>query len=103
MIIQSWKLSFDKASFMLTSAMFSITRLSMCNVCFHFLSSLIIFQALSQMNRLHEALAHLLTALKILGKKQPTSDLGCYIRIRKEALRHYLHVFLPGYYIGGAG
>ncbi|XP_067031685.1 LOW QUALITY PROTEIN: adenylate cyclase type 10-like [Acropora muricata] len=63
----------------------------------------LIGQALSQMNRLHEALAHLLTALQILGKKQPTSDLGCYIRIRKEALRHCLHVFLPGYYIGGAG
>lgn len=70
---------------------------------FSFLASTWIpFQALSQMNRLHEALAHLLTALQILGKKQPTSALGCYIRIRKEALRHYLHVFLPGYYIGGA-
>lgn len=55
------------------------------------------------MNRLHEALTHLISALRILGKKQPSSDIGCYMKILKEALRHYLHVFLPGYYIGGAG
>ena len=60
-------------------------------------------QALAHMNRLHEALVHLISALQILGKKQPNSDFGCYKMILKEALRHYLHVFLPGYYIGGAG
>lgn len=60
-------------------------------------------QALFHMNRLHEALTHLTTALLVLGKKQPKSDFGCYVKILKEALRHYLHVFLPGYYIGGAG
>ncbi|XP_078349307.1 adenylate cyclase type 10-like isoform X2 [Oculina patagonica] len=63
----------------------------------------LIGQALFHMNRLHEALTHLTAALRILGKKQPTSDCGCYVKILKEALRHYLHVFLPGYYIGGAG
>ena len=55
------------------------------------------------MNRLHEALAHLLSGLSILGKNQPRSDFGCYMMILKESLRHYLHVFLPGYYIGEAG
>lgn len=55
------------------------------------------------MNRPHEALTHLSAALLILGKKQPKTDFGCYVRLLKEALRHYLHVFLPGYYIGGAG
>lgn len=60
-------------------------------------------QALFHMNRLHEALTHLTEALRILGKKQPKSEIGCYVRILKESLRHYLHVFLPGYYIQGAG
>lgn len=60
-------------------------------------------QALFHMNRLHEAVTHLTEALRILGKKQPKSEIGCYVRILKESLRHYLHVFLPGYYIQGAG
>ena len=55
------------------------------------------------MNRLDESLVHLLEALRFLGIKQPTTDIGCYVRILKESLRHYLHVFLPGYYIEGAG
>ncbi|RMX45142.1 hypothetical protein pdam_00016498, partial [Pocillopora damicornis] len=63
----------------------------------------LIGQALIHMNRPHEALRHLSAALLILGKKQPKTDFGCYVRLLKEALRHYLHVFLPGYYIGGAG
>lgn len=63
----------------------------------------LIGQALFHMNRPHEALTHLSAALLILGKKQPKTDFGCFLRLLKEALRHYLHVFLPGYYIGGAG
>ena len=60
-------------------------------------------QALFHMNRLDEALVHLLEALTLLGKRQPTTSTGCRLKIIQEAVRHYLHVFLPGYYIEAAG
>ena len=60
-------------------------------------------QALFHMSRLDEALKHLLRALRYLGDKLPTSNLGVRMRIRRETIRHYLHVFLEGYFIGRAG
>ena len=81
----------------------SLKMLSSFQVCVSCKCSFFCYKALAHMNRLHEALAHLLSGLSILGKNQPRSDFGCYMMILKESLRHYLHVFLPGYYIGEAG
>ncbi|XP_048586687.1 adenylate cyclase type 10-like isoform X2 [Nematostella vectensis] len=63
----------------------------------------LIGQALFHMNRLDEALPHFIESLHLLGKRQPTSTFGVYLRIRRESIRHKLHVLFPGYFIGGAG